>query len=143
IFDQRFFRSSLRHKTAITVPIGLLAIVKAENAICRFKRHGAARFCAVRRPTFRRARFFTTTSRTPRRAEIGEVAEKGSGGRRIYTMKSGKRDRLAIALHCEPAERKQAKRFTVMHTPRNSAYAVREAREIQFAGFAKAHRIPS
>jgi hypothetical protein len=28
-------------------------------------------------------------------------------------------------------------------TPRNSAYGVREVREIQFAGVAKAHRIPS
>ncbi|HEX5083252.1 MAG TPA: hypothetical protein VFY40_14500 [Blastocatellia bacterium] len=61
----------------------------------------------------------------------------------VYTMKSGKRDRLVIALHCEPVERKQAKRFTVLLTPRNSAYTVREVREIQFAGFAKAHRIPS
>jgi hypothetical protein len=61
----------------------------------------------------------------------------------VYTMKSGKRDRLVIALHCEPVERKQAERFTVLLTPRNSAYTVREVREIQFAGFAKAHRIPS
>jgi hypothetical protein len=61
----------------------------------------------------------------------------------VYTMKSGKRDRLVIALHCEPVERKQAKEFTITLTPRNSACAVREVREIQFAGFAKAHRIPS
>jgi hypothetical protein len=61
----------------------------------------------------------------------------------IYTMKAGKRDKLVIALHCEPVERKQAKQFTVLLTPRYSAYTVREVREIQFAGFAKAHRIPS
>ena len=61
----------------------------------------------------------------------------------VYTMKSGKRDRLVISLHCEPVERKQAKRFTITLTPRNSAYTVREVSEIQFAGFAKAHRIPS
>lgn len=60
----------------------------------------------------------------------------------IYTMKAGKRDKLVISLHCEPVERKQAERFTVLLTPRYSAYAVREVREIQFAGFAKAHRIP-
>jgi hypothetical protein len=61
----------------------------------------------------------------------------------IYTMKAGKRDKLVIALHCEPVERKQAKEFTVTLTPRNSAYTVREVREIQFAGFTKAHIIPS
>jgi hypothetical protein len=61
----------------------------------------------------------------------------------VYTMKAGKRDRLVIALHCEPVERKQAKQFAVRLTPRNSAYTTREVREIQFAGFAKAHRIPS
>jgi hypothetical protein len=61
----------------------------------------------------------------------------------VYTMKAGKRDKLVIALHCEPVERKQAKEFTVILTPRYSAYTVREVREIQFAGFAKAHRIPS
>jgi hypothetical protein len=61
----------------------------------------------------------------------------------VYTMKAGKRDKLVIALHCEPVERKPAKEFTVLLTPRNSAYTVREVREIQFAGFAKAHRIPS
>jgi hypothetical protein len=61
----------------------------------------------------------------------------------VYTMKAGKRDRLVIALHCEPVEREMAKRVAVILTPRNSAYTVREVREIQFAGFAKAHRIPS
>ncbi len=61
----------------------------------------------------------------------------------IYTMKAGKRDQLVIALHCEPVEREKAKQFTVLLTPRNSAYTIREVREIQFAGFAKAHRIPS
>jgi hypothetical protein len=60
----------------------------------------------------------------------------------IYTMKAGKRDQLVIALHCEPVEREMAKQFTVLLTPRNSAYMVREVREIQFAGSAKAHRIP-
>jgi hypothetical protein len=60
----------------------------------------------------------------------------------IYTMKAGKRDQLVIALHCEPVEREMAKQFTVLLTPRNSAYTIREVREIQFAGFAKAHRIP-
>jgi hypothetical protein len=61
----------------------------------------------------------------------------------FYTMKAGKRDKLVIALHCEPVQREQAKQFTVLLTPRNSAYTVREVREIQFAGFTKAHRIPS
>ena len=61
----------------------------------------------------------------------------------IYTMKAGKRDQLVVAVHCEPVERKPAKEFTVLLTPRNSAYTVREVREIQFAGVAKAHRIPS
>ena len=61
----------------------------------------------------------------------------------VYTMKAGKRDQLVIALHCEPVEREKAKQFTVLLTPRNSVYTVREVREIQFAGFAKAHRIPS
>jgi len=61
----------------------------------------------------------------------------------IYTMKAGKRDQLVVAVHCEPVERKPAKEFTVLLTPRNSAYGVREVREIQFAGVAKAHRIPS
>jgi hypothetical protein len=60
----------------------------------------------------------------------------------VYTMKAGKRDKLVIALHCEPVDRKEAKQFTVLLTPRYSAYTVREVREIQFAGFAKAHRIP-
>jgi len=48
-----------------------------------------------------------------------------------------------IAVHSEPVERKPAKEFTVLLTPRNSAYTVREAHEIQFAGFAKAHIIPN
>ena len=61
----------------------------------------------------------------------------------IYTMKAGKRDQLVVAVHCEPVERKPAKEFTVVLTPRNSAYTVREVREIQFAGVAKAHIIPS
>ena len=61
----------------------------------------------------------------------------------VYTMKAGKRDSLVIAVHCEPVEREKAKQFTVLITPRYSAYTVREVREIQFAGFAKAHRIPS
>ena len=61
----------------------------------------------------------------------------------IYTMKAGKRDQLVVAVHCEPVERKPTKEFTVLLTPRNSAYGVREVREIQFAGVAKAHRIPS
>jgi hypothetical protein len=61
----------------------------------------------------------------------------------VYTMKAGKRDQLVIALHCEPVEREKVKQFTVLLTPRYSAYTVREVREIQFAGFAKAHRIPS
>jgi hypothetical protein len=61
----------------------------------------------------------------------------------VYTMKAGKRDQFVIALHCEPVEREKAKQFTVLITPRYSAYTVREVREIQFAGFAKAHRIPS
>jgi hypothetical protein len=61
----------------------------------------------------------------------------------IYTMKAGKRDQLVVAVHCEPVERKPTKEFTVLLTPRNSAYTVREVREIQFAGVAKAHIIPS
>ena len=61
----------------------------------------------------------------------------------VYTMKDGKRDKLVIALHCEPVEREKAKQFTVLLTPRYSANTVREVREIQFAGFAKAHIIPS
>ena len=61
----------------------------------------------------------------------------------VYTMKAGKRDQLVVAVHCEPVERKPAKEFNVLLTPRNSAYGVREVREIQFAGVAKAHRIPS
>ena len=61
----------------------------------------------------------------------------------VYTMKAGIRDKLVIALHCEPVERERAKQFTVLLTPRNSAYTVREVREIQFAGFTKTHRIPS
>ncbi len=60
----------------------------------------------------------------------------------IYTMKAGKRDQLVVAVHCEPVERKPAKEFTVLLTPRSSAYGLREVREIQFAGVAKAHRIP-
>jgi hypothetical protein len=61
----------------------------------------------------------------------------------IYTMKAGKRDQLVVAVHCEPVERKPAKEFNVLLTPRNFAYGVREVREIQFAGVAKAHRILS
>jgi hypothetical protein len=49
----------------------------------------------------------------------------------IYTMKAGKRDKLVIALHCKPVEREEAMQFNVLLTPRNSAYTVREVREIQ------------
>jgi len=72
-----------------------------------------------------------------------EMMEAGKPCLYIYTMKAGKRDQLVIAVHCEPVERKRAKEFTVLLTPRNSAYTVREVREIQFAGFTKAHIIPS
>ena len=72
-----------------------------------------------------------------------EMMEGGKPCLYIYTMKAGKRDSLVIAVHCEPVEREKAKQFTVLLTPRYSAYTVREVREIQFAGFAKAHRIPS
>ena len=61
----------------------------------------------------------------------------------IYTMKAGKRDKLVISLHCEPVEREKTGQFTVTLSPRISANAVREVREIQFAGVAKGHRIPS
>jgi hypothetical protein len=61
----------------------------------------------------------------------------------VYTMKAGKRDKLVISLHCEPVQREKTTQFTVLLAPRYSAYTVREVREIQFAGFAKAHRIPS
>ncbi|HKQ77586.1 MAG TPA: hypothetical protein VJ810_28075 [Blastocatellia bacterium] len=61
----------------------------------------------------------------------------------IYTMKAGKRDKLVISIHCEPVERERAAQFTVTLSPRSSANAVREVREIQFAGIAKGHRIPS
>ncbi|HMB29888.1 MAG TPA: hypothetical protein VKS99_17385 [Blastocatellia bacterium] len=72
-----------------------------------------------------------------------EMMEAGKPCLYIYTMKAGKRDQLVIAVHCEPVERKPTKEFTVLLTPRNSAYAVREVREIQFAGSARAHIIPS
>jgi len=72
-----------------------------------------------------------------------EMMEAGKPCLYIYTMKAGKRDQLVVAVHCEPVERKPAKEFNVLLTPRNSAYGVREVREIQFAGVAKAHRIPS
>ena len=72
-----------------------------------------------------------------------EMMEAGKPCLYIYTMKAGKRDQLVIAVHCEPVERKPVKEFTVLLTPRNSAYTVREVREIQFAGVAKAHIIPS
>ena len=71
-----------------------------------------------------------------------EMMEAGKPCLYVYTMKDGKRDQLVTAVHCEPVERKPAKEFTVLLTPRNSAYTVREVREIQFAGIAKAHRIP-
>jgi len=71
-----------------------------------------------------------------------EMMEAGKPCLYVYMMKDGKRDQLVIAVHCEPVERKPAKEFTVLLTPRNSAYTVREVREIQFAGIAKAHRIP-
>jgi hypothetical protein len=61
----------------------------------------------------------------------------------IYTMKAGKRDKLVISLHCEPVERERATQFTVKLSPRSSANAIREVLEIQFAGVAKGHRIPS
>jgi hypothetical protein len=72
-----------------------------------------------------------------------KMMEAGKPCLYIYTMKAGKRDSLVIAVHCEPVEREKAKQFTVLLTPRYSAYTVREVREIQFAGFAKAHKIPS
>src|SRR5215475_14445017 len=60
----------------------------------------------------------------------------------IYTMKAGKRDKLVISIHCEPVQREKTAQFTVKLSPRSSANAVREVLEIQFAGFAKGHRIP-
>src|SRR5215475_9821379 len=62
-----------------------------------------------------------------------EMMEAGKPCLYIYTMKAGKRDQLVIAVHCEPVERKPAKEFTVLLSPRASANAVREVRLIQFA----------
>jgi len=39
--------------------------------------------------------------------------------------------------------REKTEQFTVKLSPRSSANAVREVLEIQFAGIAKGHRIPS
>ncbi|MCI0391432.1 MAG: hypothetical protein MOB07_22045 [Acidobacteria bacterium] len=61
----------------------------------------------------------------------------------IYTMKAGKRDKLVASFHCEPVERAKVTQFTITLTPRTSIYAVREVREIQFAGMSKAHRVPA
>lgn len=61
----------------------------------------------------------------------------------VYTMKAGKRDKLVIALHCEPVQREKTTQFTVILAPRVHNNAVREVREVQFVGFAKGHRIPS
>jgi hypothetical protein len=61
----------------------------------------------------------------------------------IYTLKDGKRDKLVTSLHCEPVQREKTTQFTITFAPRSSIYTVREVREIQFAGIAKAHRIPS
>jgi hypothetical protein len=58
-------------------------------------------------------------------------------------MKAGKRDKLVTSLHCEPVQREKTTQFTVTLAPRVHSNAVREVREIQFAGIAKAHRIPS
>src|SRR5262245_4967610 len=60
----------------------------------------------------------------------------------IYTMKEGKRDKLVASFHCEPVIRKKKAHFTITLSPRSRFYAVREVREIQFAGVEKAHRIP-
>src|SRR5262249_45341962 len=65
-----------------------------------------------------------------------EMREAGRPCPYIYTMKAGNRAQLVIAVNCEPVERKPVKEFTVLLTPRNSAYTVREVREIQFAGVA-------
>jgi len=61
----------------------------------------------------------------------------------VYTMKDGKRDKLVTSLHCEPVQREKTTQFTVTFIPRTNIFGVREIREIQFAGIAKAHRIPS
>jgi hypothetical protein len=61
----------------------------------------------------------------------------------IYSMKAGKRDKLVASFHCEPVEREKATHFTITFSPRSTQNAIREVREIQFAGVAKAHRIPS
>jgi hypothetical protein len=61
----------------------------------------------------------------------------------LYTMKDGKRDKLVTSLHCEPVQREKTTQFTVTFAPRINISGVREVREIQFAGIAKAHRIPS
>ena len=72
-----------------------------------------------------------------------EMMESGKPCLNIYTMKAGKRDKLVISIHCEPVARERAAQFTVTLGPRSSANALREVREIQFAGMAKGHRIPS
>jgi hypothetical protein len=60
----------------------------------------------------------------------------------IYTMKAGKRAKLVVSFHCEPVEREKTTHFSVTLAPRSNIYAVHEVREIQFAGVAKAHKIP-
>ena len=60
----------------------------------------------------------------------------------IYTMKEGKRDKLVASFHCEPVMRRKTAHFTITLSPRSGFYAVREVREIQFAGVEKAHKIP-
>jgi hypothetical protein len=72
-----------------------------------------------------------------------EIRGPGIGGGAIRTEAA--RD-VAIRKHFSAGARiaeRENEQLVHLLTPRNSAYGVREVREIQFAGVAKAHRIPS
>lgn len=60
----------------------------------------------------------------------------------VYRYTEGKPDKLVASFHCRPVMREKTDTFKVMISRDNSAYGLPEVREIQFAGFAKAHQIP-
>ena len=60
----------------------------------------------------------------------------------VYQQEKGQQDKLIVAFHCIPVERKKVDGFRVTVTANNTPFGVNEVEEIQFAGSEKAHRVP-
>jgi hypothetical protein len=71
-----------------------------------------------------------------------EMMARGEDCTYVYRQKAGQPDKLVVSFHCIPVARKTADHFTVVAVPLPGPMAIREVREIQFAGSDEGHQVP-